>query len=477
MVAVMTDLKFRRSVRSPRPSDKPVLSLALAKSLPLLVICFATIPVCAWSGLSTTTALSVSSNAVTVGTAVLFTATVTDQNAAPLSSGQVVFCNAAAIYCEDIAVLGTAQLTSTGTAAVNLRLGVGSYSVKAVLVGTTTNAGSVSQPQSLTVSGQVPSTTALGVRGVTGNYALTATVTGGGRVAPTGSVTFEDSSNGNATVATVAPDPKTAALKFPLSNYDVGNGANAIAAGDFNGDGTPDIVAANIQDSTVSVLLGVGDGTFHTQVTYATGSSPRAVAIGDFNSDGKLDLVVANSNNGGNRTLSVLLGNGDGTFQTQQTIPLSNNPLSVAVGDFNNDGKPDLAVAAGLNTDEVNILLGNGNGTFQAQQTYALGGTPLEVAIGDFNRDGKLDLVVSNPFNNMVSVLLGNGDGTLQLPTTCGAGNLSGSVAVGDFNGDGKPDLAVANYGDNDVSVLLGTTATEPSSRSRPMLRAILPVP
>ena len=126
-----------------------------------------------------------------------------------------MFCDATVIYCEDMAVLGKAQLTSTGTAAVNLRLGVGSYSIKALFVGTTTVAGSVSQPQTLTVSGQLPSATSLGVSGVEGNYTLTAAVTGGGRTAPTGSVTFVDSSNGNIAVATVTLDPRTSAMEFP----------------------------------------------------------------------------------------------------------------------------------------------------------------------------------------------------------------------------------------------------------------------
>ena len=140
----------------------------------------------------------------------MFTATVTDQNSAPVTSGQVQFCDATATYCEDAAVLGTAQLTSAGTAVVSLRLGLGSHSVKAVFVGIATDGGSVSGSQSVTVTGQLPSATGLAVSGVVGNYTLTATVTGGGSVAPTGTVTFEDSSNGNATVATAALNSQTA---------------------------------------------------------------------------------------------------------------------------------------------------------------------------------------------------------------------------------------------------------------------------
>src|SRR6266436_6398742 len=135
----------------------------------------------------------------------------------------------------------------------------------------------------------------------------------------------------------------------------------SVAVGDFNGDGVPDLVVADRVSNNVSVLLGNGDGTFQTPVAFATGTRPQSVAVGDFNGDGKLDLVVANE---GSNNVSVLLGNGDGAFQAAQNFPAGTNPQSVAVGDFNGDGKLDLAVA-NEGSGDVSVLLGNGDGTLQ----------------------------------------------------------------------------------------------------------------
>ncbi|PWT84751.1 MAG: hypothetical protein C5B58_04220 [Acidobacteria bacterium] len=226
-------------------------------------------------------------------------------------------------------------------------------------------------------------------------------------------------------------------------------GPGSLVVGDFNGDGKLDLAVTN---TGVSILLGNGDGTLRAPVNYATGNSPTSVVVGDFNRDGKLDLAVANSGaSNGVGSVSVLLGRGDGTFNPAVNYSGGFGSLSLAVGDFNRDGKLDL-VEANFSTDNVTILLSNGNGTFQAPRSYGTNGAPTSVAVGDFNADGKLDLVVANLVNNSggagsIGVLLGNGDGTFQPVVNYGLGSNPDSVAVGDFNGDGKLDLAVANSG------------------------------
>jgi hypothetical protein len=244
------------------------------------------------------------------------------------------------------------------------------------------------------------------------------------------------------------------------SELAAGSGPDSVAVGDFNGDGKLDLAVANSGSNDVSVLLGNGDGTFQTALHSSVGVSPVSVAVGDFNGDGKLDLVVVNN---GSNDVSVLLGNGDGTFQTALDFDTGAGPVSVAVGDFNADGRLDLVVA-NFAAGNVGVLLGNGDGTFQPAVNYGAGPLPVSVAVGDFNGDGKLDLAVANQSAgnagpSMVGVLLGNGDGTFQPAVEYGAGSDtdSSSVALGDFNGDGNLDLAVANSGStNRVSILLG---------------------
>jgi hypothetical protein len=246
-------------------------------------------------------------------------------------------------------------------------------------------------------------------------------------------------------------------------DFPVGSEPTAVATGDFNGDGNLDLVVANFHVNTVSVLLGKGDGTFNAAVNYNVGHGPISVAVADLNGDHKLDLVVVNETD---NNASVLLGNGDGTFNAQVAYPtgVGGNPLSVVIGDFNGDGIPDLAVAD-FQTQQVSVLLGNGDGSFQTVKAYSTGANPSSIVAADFNGDGKLDLALtSTPLGsspgNLVSLLLGNGDGTFGAPALFGAGYLSYSSAVGDFNRDGAPDLAVANGGSNTVSLLLNVQGT-----------------
>ena len=244
-------------------------------------------------------------------------------------------------------------------------------------------------------------------------------------------------------------------------NYPTGTNPDSVAVADFNGDGKLDLVVANSGSSNVSVLLGNGDGTFHAAVDFGAGSNPSSVAVGDFDGDGKLDLVVAN---GIEDNVSILLGVGDGTFQAAVNFLAGSDSSFVVVGDFNGDGKLDLAVAnSGLGNfadGTVSILLGNGNGSFQPAVNYSTGFTSSAVVLGDFNGDGKLDLAVLNPDKtgagkSSISILLGNGDGTFQPKADSPDGSKTSSLTAGDFNNDGRLDLAVADSDSSTVSVTL----------------------
>jgi uncharacterized protein (TIGR03437 family) len=241
----------------------------------------------------------------------------------------------------------------------------------------------------------------------------------------------------------------------PPVPYGAGSDPLAFAVADFNGDGKADLAVGDSMGNSVSVLLGIGDGSFQKAVTYALGNEPTFIAAGDFNGDGRIDLAVTYSGNG---IVYVMFGNGDGTFQAAVRSATTGSSLSsVAVGDFNGDGRADLVVANNdYSNGLVTVLLGNGNGTFQPGISLAAGLAPSFVVVGDFNEDGKADLAATNFNGKNISVFLGNGDGTFRPSVFYDVGTYPNSVAIGDFNGDGSADLAVANQFDENVSVLLG---------------------
>jgi FG-GAP-like repeat/Abnormal spindle-like microcephaly-assoc'd, ASPM-SPD-2-Hydin len=247
---------------------------------------------------------------------------------------------------------------------------------------------------------------------------------------------------------------------------------DGVVAGDFNGDGFLDLAAAN-DSGVISVLIGNGDGTFKPPASYTAGISyPDYIYTGDFNNDGKLDLAVVNVFNVG-----VLLGNGDGTFQPQIVYGSGlfdeGGAVDAKIADFDNDGNLDLVVT-NPGGHSVVILLGKGDGTFQAPQSYATapGDGPYSPYVGDLNGDGIPDLVVTT--GDLESVLLGNGDGTFQ---TAKSYHLGGgySLALGDLNGDGILDVVASGSGIVSVSLgvgdgTFGPRQTFPTSGQNPVI-------
>jgi hypothetical protein len=244
-----------------------------------------------------------------------------------------------------------------------------------------------------------------------------------------------------------------------------GFGPSQVSVDDFNGDGNKDVAVANSLTSTAAVLLGNGKGSFGKPLNLQVGKTPFAICSGDYNRDGKRDFITSNADAD---TISVVLGKGNGTFQDVPPAVRTNaGPSQIVTADFNGDGILDLATSNAGNSQDgntVSVLLGRGSGRFASQIVSAASLDPLGLAAGDFNQDGRADLVVANPGmiptkNGGFSLLLSNGDGTFQPPVNFTAGDFPDSIAVADFNGDGNPDVVVGNFGSSEtpsVSVLLG---------------------
>jgi hypothetical protein len=470
---------------------------------------------------ASTVALSATPNPVSYGHATTFTATVSPTTA----TGKVTFY-------DSYTVIGIVSVTSGVATFGTVSLQPGARSITARYDGDVNDLGSVSAPYIETVTdvaalgfatpqyisaGPEPSTVVTGDFNNDGHLDIVALTTdpssGAGTAAfiagtgygtfgapaafnanqtPFGAVVADFNGDGNLDLGLTAGLNSDGAVT-PVFEVLLGNGngtfgapltntvpynpstppipPDGLAAGDFNRDGIVDVVTANDLDNSITVFLGTGNGTFEPGVTYPvcinctaatpTGQNPVAVAVSDFNRDGIPDLAVANSNDG---TVTIFLGTGSGTFTMQTPFPVSTSsqataiPQDITAFDTNGDGIPDLVITDAANAVVI-VLTGLGNGTFGTPATYPVGNGPEGLATGDFNGDLVTDVIVANSSDNTFSVLLGIKTGGFTAGSTIG-----GCVgicywldpAVGDFNSDGISDVVIADAGD------LGTTLPDP---------------
>ena len=248
--------------------------------------------------------------------------------------------------------------------------------------------------------------------------------------------------------------PAISSSQFPESTVATGQDPVAVVSGDFTSNGYVDLAVANHSSNSVSILLGNGNGTFTTGETLTTGNGPVAVVTEDFNDDGIPDLAVLNQTD---NTVSIFLGNGDGTFTPKGTFATGKNPVAMVSTEFTSSGNFDLAVV-NQTDNTVSILLGNGDGTFQPQTTFATGASPSAIATAEFTSSGDFDLAVTNQTTDTLSIFLGNGNGTFRTSATLLTGRTPVALAANQFDLDSNTneDLAIVNQTDDTMLIYLG---------------------
>jgi len=498
-----------------RPEESRVGKSCPSRRLSVILLFWLGMPVLMAAQAATTTTLSVTAKGLSVtsvdaGTVVTLTAKV-ETGGKAVTLGQVNFCDATAKLCSDIHLLGTAQLSGAGTAALQFVPRAGTHSYKAEFVSTVSDSASVSANMALVVYGVT--TTTIAQSGTTGDYTLKATVTGQANdISPAGSVVFHDTTDGNAVLATATLGAGTSALTWANSQ----NPATlpqplSIVVGDFNGDGIPDLAIGTNSTTKgyISILLGNGDGTFQAAKNFTGLPNNQAMVAAPFVNGGPLDILTVDNNASGTNNAALfvgngegggtpntpfslgglslvnglaasdfnrdgsedfvvtgiiygvwcfapVLGNGNGTFGSPTLNAIGDYPLAVTVGAFNTNGYPDIVVADS-NADQVTIFQNNSQGYFFPEGQGNTGTDPVAMVTGDFNGDGFLDLAVVNNGSDNVTIFLGHGNETLTAQAVSPAtGHAPTSIAVGDFNGDGIADLAVVNSGDKTTTILLG---------------------
>jgi hypothetical protein len=420
---------------------------------------------------STKTVLTISSTSVPYQTPIILTATVTS-GGSPVTAGLILFCDATAIFCENNSALGVAQLTSataSAPATASLKVGsgpIGNHSYKAVFRANNAYSGSLSNTVTYAVTGTFLSTISLTSTGTVGNYSLTGTVVGLGSLTtgPTGAISFLDTSNGNNVLGTenlVVSTLSTTFIQnkpFAIGGPGATNRSVAIASAYLDKDNNLDVVTGDASltqegPSTISVLLGKGDGTFNTKVNYTgcTLGNAQKILLADFNRDGNTDIALGCSDRvsghaGVNGGLVIILGNGDGTFGAP-VFYSTGDVSSIALGDFNGDGLLDIALTDGAQQNVV-FFTGNGDGSFTKEPTTITTLTPAHgVVVADFSGHGNDDVAYaissSVPGSNLsdLYLALGNGDGTFQVPILPVATQIGEFLTSGDTNADNKPDI------------------------------------